>query len=114
MIRIAVLALSLFAFAACTKEAPPAGNQNATPPAETPAAPAAVSAEVVARLEQFDAKDGAVDKVVHKCAGCSLGMDGEDKWPLKVADYTMHFCKQGCLDKFSKDPAPAILAVKAK
>lgn len=114
MIRTAVLTLSLFAFVACTAETPPQGGASGAAPSESPSTPPAVSAEVVARLDEFDAKDGAVDKVVHKCAGCSLGMDGEDKWPLKVADYTMHFCKQGCLDKFSKDPGTAILAVKAK
>lgn len=114
MIRTAVLTLSLLAFAACTAEAKPEGAPGGAAPTESPSTPPAVSAEVVARLAEFDAKDGATDKVVHKCAGCSLGMDGEDKWPLKVSDYTMHFCKQGCLDKFSKDPGTAILAVKAK
>lgn len=112
MIRLAVLACSLFAFAACTSETQKTADPDAkTPP---PVAPVALAEEVTARLAQFDAKDGTVDKVVHRCAGCSLGMDGEDKWPLTVGDYTMHFCKQGCLDKFAKDPAPAILAVKAK
>ena len=62
----------------------------------------------------FVAKDGAVDKVVHRCAGCALGMDGADKWPLKVQDYTMHFCKQACLDRYSADPAKAIAALKIK
>ena len=67
-----------------------------------------------AKLALADQKDGAVDKVVHQCAGCSLGMPGEDKWPLKVQDYTMHFCKQACLDKFQVDPAVAINALVIK
>ena len=59
-------------------------------------------------------KDGKVDKLVHRCAGCALGMDGEEKWPLQVQDYNMHFCKQACLDRDDKDPAKAIAALKIK
>lgn len=67
-----------------------------------------VTPEVLAKLAKADAKDGAVDKVVHKCAGCSLGMDGDAKFELKVQDYAMHFCKQECLGRFQGDPAKAI------
>jgi len=103
------LLLGSFAlFAACTAKTPP----EAPKPAAGPAAP--ITAEVIAKLAAADAKDGKTDKVVHLCAGCSLGMDGDEKFPLKVQDYTMHFCKQGCLDKFQPDPAKAILAMQPK
>ena len=83
-------------------------------PNPAPVAQAAITPEVIAKLALADQKDGAVDKVVHQCAGCSLGMPGEDKWPLKVQDYTMHFCRQACLDKFQVDPAVAINALVIK
>ncbi|MEQ1632544.1 MAG: hypothetical protein ABL997_09235 [Planctomycetota bacterium] len=98
-----IVACSLFAFTACTSETKPAEKT-----------PAPITPEVIAKLALADQKDGAVDKVVHQCAGCSLSMPGEDKLPLKVQDYTMHFCKQECLDKFKVDPAVAINALTIK
>jgi YHS domain-containing protein len=127
--RLAALCLSL-AFVACTAETnpQPAAQPGSTPapaaatPAAQPAAqPAAAQAkeptlpaELMAKLEKADAKDGAVDHVVHKCAGCSLGMDGKDKFPMQLAGYTMHFCKQACLDRYQKDPTKALLTLKVK
>lgn len=111
-----VAAATILFFAACSAESKPA-----TAPAQAaPAAPAAapslspITEETLAKLAKADAKDGKVDKVVHRCAGCSLGMDGEEKWPLQVQDYSMHFCKQACLDRYAKDPAKAIAAMKIK
>lgn len=95
----------LLGFAACT-------GKPAEPAAKAPATP--ITPEVTAKLAAFDQKDGKVDKVVHLCAGCSLHMDGDEKFPLKVEDYTMHFCKQACLDKYQADPAKAILALQVK
>ena len=107
--RMFVAGCSLFLFTACgDKPAPAAPN----PAAKVPAAPAVIGATVLAQLAKADAKDGKVDMVVHKCAGCMLGMDGKAEFPLKVGGYTMHFCKQGCLDGFKGDPSPAILALK--
>jgi YHS domain-containing protein len=132
---LAILCLS-FAFAACTAEASKdtpaatgANAQSASPAASAPAASApaaaapaaaapaagpALAPELLAKLEKADAKDGAVDHVVHKCAGCSLGMDGKDKFPMQLAGYTMHFCKQACLDRYQKDPQKALLTLKVK
>lgn len=119
MKKLFVLAVvsSLAFFAGCTAESKPGEATNApTTPAAAPAANtlSPVTEETIAKLAKADAKDGAVDKVVHRCAGCALGMDGEDKWPLQVQDYTMHFCKQACLDRYAKDPAKAIAALKIK
>jgi hypothetical protein len=95
--------LVAFFLAACTAESPQ--------PAAL-AAPVAATPEMTAKLAAADGKDGAVDKCVHRCAGCALGMDGSDKWPLQVGDYAMHFCKQGCLDRYRKDAAGELAALK--
>jgi len=104
-----VVGCSLFLFAACGDKPVPAAPN---PGANVPAAPTEVGAPVLAQLAKADAKDGKVDQVVHKCAGCMLGMDGKAELPLKVGGYTMHFCKQGCLDAFKGDPSAPILALK--
>jgi len=97
--------LLTFLAAACTKPAEP--KAAATPPLP-------VTAEVLAKLAKADALDGNVDKVVHRCAGCSLGMDGKAEYALAVDNYTMHFCKKGCLEAFRPDPAKEILALRIK
>ena len=102
------LPLLLLCVVGCKAEVKP------TAPAIPPAAAAAVAPEVLAQLAKADAKDGKVDKIVHKCAGCALGMDGKAEFALPVQDYTMHFCKQGCLDGFKTEPSKAILALKIK
>jgi hypothetical protein len=49
-------------------------------------------AEVEAKLAAADKLDGATDKVVHRCPACKLGMDGSEKYALRTAGYTLHFC----------------------
>lgn len=102
-ISLRVVVLSAFVLAGCSADKP-------APAA--PAAPIAATPEMTAKLAAADAKDGAVDQCVHKCAGCKLGMNGSEKWPLRVGGYTMHFCKQGCLDRYSKDAAGELAALK--
>jgi hypothetical protein len=114
-IRLLIAGCSLFLLTACGDKpaAPtPAPSPSPATPGATAAAP--ITPEVLAKLAQADAKDGTVDKVVHRCAGCALGMDGKAEMSLKVQDYTMHFCKPKCVDKFAPDPATAILALKIK
>ena len=114
--KFASVAIATFlSFAACsaeTKPTPAPGQDAPAPAAAANLSP--ITEETLAKLAKADAKDGSVDKVVHRCAGCSLGMDGEAKWPLQVQDYMMHFCKQACLDRYAKDPAKAIAAMKIK
>jgi hypothetical protein len=92
-----------FVLAACGSDKPapvvPAATITATP-------------EMAATLAKADAKDGAVDQCVHRCAGCALGMDGKATMPLQVGAYTMHFCKQACLDRYAKDAAGELAKLK--
>jgi hypothetical protein len=73
-----------------------------------------VSSGARGKIEEIkaDAKDGAVDQCVHRCAGCALGMDGKATMPLQVGAYTMHFCKQACLDRYAKDAAGELAKLK--
>lgn len=103
ILRASFLSLA-FAFVACSAEKP-------APAA--PAAPVAATPEMAATLAKADAKDGAVDKVVHRCAGCALGMDGKAEMPLQVGEYTMHFCKPACLDRYARDAKGELAKLKA-
>jgi len=102
LLRRVVVSLPLLLAVACTREA------SAPAAAPTPAAPA----EMTAKLAKADAKDGAVDQCVHRSAGCALGMDGKAAMPLQVGDYTMHFCKQACLNRYAKDAAGELAKLK--
>ena len=96
---------SLFLFASCTKQA------EAPAPAPAPSAPAAApSAETIAKLAKADAVDGKTDKVVSKCAGCALGMDGKAAHAANLGEYTVHFCDH-CADK-TKDVEKIGMALK--
>ena len=110
ILRASLALFPLMVLASCSnkEDSPPPAN----PPADSN--PAAPSAAVVAVLAKADAVDGTIDKVVHRCAGCALGMDGMAKHSMKVGGYTMHFCKEGCLAMFSDDTEKAILALKVK
>ena len=67
---------------------------------------------VEARLAKADALDGKADKVVSKCAGCALGMEGKKEFAAMVSGYTLHFCSQACKTEFEKDPQKAVMAMK--
>ena len=101
-VRASVLSLA-FVLAAC-------GGDKPAPVA--PTAPVAATPEMTATLAKADAKDGAVDKVVHRCAGCALGMDGKAEMPLLVGEFTMHFCKPACLDRYAKDAKGELARLK--
>jgi hypothetical protein len=75
------------------------------PEPQTTATPAAAT-DVVAKLAKADAVDGKVDKIVTKCGGCDLGMDGKSEIVLNVRDYKMQFCNPGCKERFEKIPTP--------
>ncbi len=73
---------------------------------------AETEAKVKAKLVKADAVDGQVDKIVAKCAGCSLAMDGSEKYTMPLAGYTLHLCSEHCKTNFSKDTAKKLLAIE--
>lgn len=72
----------------------------------------AASAEVEAKLAQADKVDGTVDKIVSKCSGCALAMDGTPDHALEVAGYKLCFCAAQCKETFAKDTTKSILAME--
>ena len=86
-------------------EPPPAAAHVAEEPRVAPAdsSEAALDASTLAGLAAADAKDGAADHVVSKCAGCSLMMDGKAEHSLSAGEYTLHLCSSSCKDHFAKD-----------
>ena len=69
-------------------------------------------AAVEAKLAEADKFDGKSDKIVSKCAGCALGMDGKSEHALEVSGYKLYFCSEDCKAAFEKDTTKAILALK--
>ena len=63
-------------------------------------------------LASADNADGTEDKVVSKCAGCKLGMDGSADYALTVEGYEMHFCGADCKSHFADDTKTAVMALK--
>ncbi|UCG32471.1 MAG: hypothetical protein JSU68_12490 [Phycisphaerales bacterium] len=64
---------------------------------------------VAAVLVRADKVDGAEDKVVSKCAGCALAMDGSPDHTLNAEGYTLRFCSAECKDRFAADTTKSIL-----
>jgi hypothetical protein len=108
---LAVVPLLVF-LAACGGQTPEVAEETPEPAADAPAAaPTPGDAEVEAKLALADAADGTTDHIVSLCAGCALGMEGSPDYELDVAGYEMHFCSEGCLDRFAKDPKGAVMAL---
>jgi hypothetical protein len=63
---------------------------------------AVVSKESVARLEQADKADGTADHVIGKCYVCGLGMNGSEKFAVKVEGYQAHLCSENCQNEFAE------------
>ena len=104
--------MTLVAIVGCRKESGPADTPKlADAPKLSDTPDPAQSAEVIAKLVKADLVDGTEDKVVHRCASCRLGMDGDEKNALTVGEYQMHFCSADCKDRFAKDPSANILAL---
>jgi len=95
--------VGLTAFTGCRKD----NNAGPAEPAKAEANP-----QVIAKLAKADLVDGNEDKVVHRCAGCWLGMDGDEAHVLVVGDYQLHFCSASCRDRFAKDVTGNTLALR--
>ncbi|HKQ49048.1 MAG TPA: hypothetical protein VJZ71_13340 [Phycisphaerae bacterium] len=91
---------------ACEKK----GGEEVRPGAATPAPGDAALIE--AKLAKADAFDGKVDKIVTKCLGCGLGMDGSKEFAATTAGYTLHLCSAHCKTEFEKDPNKAVMALR--
>jgi hypothetical protein len=62
-----------------------------------------VDAAMMATLEKADLADHTQDKVVHRCAGCALMMDGNEAHTIEVEGYALHMCSAQCKMNFEKD-----------
>ncbi len=112
-----VCLIGVIALTGCRKDKAPAPSDTAetetakSDTATSETAKADENPEVIAMLAKADLVDGTEDHVVHRCASCALGMDGDEKNALTVGKYQMHFCSANCLDGFAKDPSANILAL---
>ncbi len=70
---------------------------------------AEIQAAVLAKLALADELDGTADKIIKRCPGCGLKMDGKSEHATEVSGYTIHFCSASCQDEFAKDLTKSIL-----
>jgi len=106
-------ATAAIALTGCRKEETPTDTPKAVSATKAPvAAVAETPPAVTAMLAKADAADGTTDKIVSKCAGCALRMDGSEAHEFSVSGYKMRFCSEVCQDGFEKDPNTSILAMK--
>jgi YHS domain-containing protein len=73
---------------------------------------AELSAQLTAKLDEADGFDGKTDKIIQKCPGCGLDMDGKSEHALKVAGYTLYFCAGDCKEQFAADVEKSIEKMK--
>ena len=102
--------LALFLCLACGNTEAPVPTE-APAPAEAPAPEASAEASAspaAATLAKADAHDGAEDKVVHECASCMLGMQGDPAYAVQHEGYELHFCSEGCQQGFAADPPAGV------
>jgi len=118
--RIAIwslLLLTVALLAGCAEQTTPPAEEAAAEPAPEPVAEEVVPAAfemnpaLEAILAKADLVDGAEDKVVARCPGCGLGMDGSADHAVHAGDYTLHFCSEQCKEAFSEDLAGSLMAM---
>ena len=80
-------------------------------PADKTADPSEQAGKLSAMLAKADQLDGAEDKVVSRCGGCKLRMDGDSEHALETSGYTLHFCCKDCKNGFAADTAKSILSL---
>lgn len=112
MLCIPAGALVLACWTGCGQEydAPTEPAADADAPVET-AAPEASEA-MLAVLARADRADGQEDRVVSRCLGCGLAMDGNADHALEVSGYSLHLCSETCKDHVGEDVNAAVQAVK--
>jgi hypothetical protein len=118
--RIAIwslLLLTVALLAGCAEQATPPVEEAAAEPVAEPVpeevVPAAfeMTPDLEAKLAAADLSDGAEDKVVARCPGCGLAMDGSAEHAAHAGDYALHFCSETCMDAFSEDMAASLMAM---
>ena len=62
-------------------------------------------------LKKADLADGKEDKVVEKCAGCALHMDGLPEHTVTVEDTTLHLCAASCKSLFEKQVEKTLMSL---
>ena len=98
--------------AGCSKEKAPETTTPTADVAEPAKSDAVPQTEMEAKLAKADLLDGKADKIVTRCAGCALKMDGKSDHALKVLDYTLHFCTERCANTFAEDTTKSVLAME--
>jgi YHS domain-containing protein len=68
-----------------------------------------IQAAVLEKLAEVDALDGTADKIIKRCPGCGLKMDGKREHATEVSGYTIYFCSKSCQEKFTKNLTESIL-----
>lgn len=115
---VAAAILLVLATAAC-------GNVERTSagaaPAEVAGSPSGAAAaaldlepteEMLAALRGADRVDGAEDRIVSRCPGCGLAMEGTAEHTLEIGDYELHFCSATCQEHFEKNPVAGIESLR--
>jgi hypothetical protein len=111
------LLLTVALLAGCAEQTTPPAEEAAAEPVPEPVAEEVVAAvlemtpELEAVLAKADLVDGTEDKVVARCPGCGLGMDGSAEHAAHAGDYALHFCTEQCKDAFSTDLAGSLMAM---
>jgi hypothetical protein len=80
------------------------GVLSGCPASDPPAPPPPLSASAKAKLAAADLADGKEDKVVSKCPGCSLRMDGHTDHTTALEGYTVLSCHEACAAALQEDP----------
>ena len=109
MKHTAVWILGVALLAGCGGTSPPP-EETSPPSEETASTPAEIeiTPALQAKLSGADLMDGQEDKVVSRCTGCGLAMEGSDEYAVVVGDYELHFCSESCRDNVTDE---AILAL---
>lgn len=94
--------------ASCRKSERPSDTPAKTSDQKSAAVDLASDAEIVAKLAKADALDGTSDRMIMRCAGCRLRMDGSAEHQLKVAGFKMRFCSEACKTGFAENTAEKI------
>lgn len=106
LLKITTFLALLFSVVACDQNGATVSKSVAV--SDGPKQAATLSTETITKLAKADLVDGTEDKIVHKCGGCALGMNGSEDHKMKAGEYEMHFCSSYCLDVFEKDVNSAV------